>query len=166
MDPFFEQLIDSRAALMRAARAKLRNAHWAEDAVSETLLAALERRPPFEDPARVSAWLFGILRHKVIDQLRRHLPDEAPEALAEQPDSNPMRDPVRRASDAQFVAALMQQLETLPAAQARAFVMSEGLDMESADICSELGVSTGNLWVMLHRARHRLRGGLVSFSLR
>ena len=50
MANFEDQLIEHRVYLMRFARLQLRNDAWAEDAVSETLLAALEKGV---DPAAV-----------------------------------------------------------------------------------------------------------------
>jgi RNA polymerase sigma-70 factor (TIGR02943 family) len=61
-----------RQPLLRFARAQLRNDAWAEDAVSDTLLAALEKPQAFAGQSQLKTWLVGILKHKVIDQLRRH----------------------------------------------------------------------------------------------
>ena len=36
-------------------------------------------------------------------------------------------------------------------------MMREWLELESDEICKELAISPTNLWVMLHRARLRLR---------
>jgi RNA polymerase sigma-70 factor (ECF subfamily) len=61
-----------RRRCMRFARTQLRNDAWAEDAVSETMLAALEKPQAFGGQSQLKTWLVGILKHKVIDQLRRH----------------------------------------------------------------------------------------------
>ena len=57
---------------MRFARAQLRNDAWAEDAVSETVLAALAKPQAFAGQSQLKTWLVGILKHKLIDQIRRH----------------------------------------------------------------------------------------------
>src|SRR5690349_23224553 len=44
---FEEQLVEHRLYLLRFARLQLRNDEWAEDAVSETLLAALSKPQSF-----------------------------------------------------------------------------------------------------------------------
>lgn len=165
MDSFNIQLAQMRPALLRTARRRLRNPAWAEDAVSETLLAALQRRPDFNTPARVQAWLFGILRHKVVDQLRQHLgqgelqptSDNAEGEVSEIGDPGPWADPVQQVAGRQFIAALHKQLEHLPRMHADAFVLRECLGAGAAEICAELAISAGNLWVVLHRTRHRLR---------
>ena len=48
-------------------------------------------------------------------------------------------------------------LEYLPNKQGRVFLMREWLQLDSSAICRELGIAPTNLWVMLHRARLRLR---------
>jgi RNA polymerase sigma-70 factor (ECF subfamily) len=48
-------------------------------------------------------------------------------------------------------------LEKLPAKTARIFMMREWLELDTEEICKELGVSTSNAWVMLYRARLKLR---------
>ena len=168
MDSFTQQLTQLRPALLRTARSRLRNPAWAEDAVSETLLAALQRRPEFVEPNRVRSWLYGILRHKVVDQLRQHLGDNETLTLSEGADGEPFEigdpcprtDPMRRVEDIQFIAALNGQLERLPQTQAHAFVMRECYGEDRTKICDELAITAGNLWVMLHRTRNRLRQNL------
>ena len=70
--PFDQQVATHRDYLLRFARLQLRNDTWAEDAVSETLLAALSKPLSFASRSQLKTWLVGILKHKVIDQLRRH----------------------------------------------------------------------------------------------
>ena len=71
-----QELEAIRPALLRIARLHLRNDAWAEDAVSETLLAALESRTPFESRSKLKTWVVGILKHKIIDAFRAHRRDE------------------------------------------------------------------------------------------
>jgi len=41
--------------------------------------------------------------------------------------------------------------------QARCFMMREWLELSSDEVCKELTITSTNLWVLLHRARLRLR---------
>jgi hypothetical protein len=43
-----------------------------EDAVSETVLAALAKPQSFGNRSQLKTWLVGILKHKVVDALRHH----------------------------------------------------------------------------------------------
>ena len=158
--------------LLRYARTQLRNEAWAEDAVSETVVAALEKPQSFAGQSQLKTWLVGILKHKVIDQLRRHrreatlLSEDDAEDIdellfaadghwREMPADWGNPDEVLR--QRQFVDVLDACLEHLPPAQARCFMMREWLELSSDEVCKELTISTTNLWVLLHRARLRLR---------
>ena len=173
---FADQVVALRPLLVRMARQRLRNDAWAEDAVSETLVAALENPASFGGRATVKTWLAGILKHKVVDQIRRHtrecqaetFDDEEPE-FGELQDAAPAAafeaqadwgDPQERLSRRQFMAQFDQCLKTLPPQQSRAFMLRNWMEEETDDICKQLGVTSNNLAVMLHRARNRLRSSL------
>src|ERR687883_471896 len=57
--------------LYRYALFRLRDAALAEDAVQETLLAALQARANYAGRGALRTWLVGILKHKITDQFRR-----------------------------------------------------------------------------------------------
>jgi len=174
--PSFEQQVaEQQAYLMKFARLQLRNEAWAEDAVSETLLAALSKPQSFQARSQLKTWLVGILKHKVIDILRQrqrevvldegsddntvdpldHMVFKKDGHFAEKPAEwgNPERDMQSR----QFFAVLEACAEKLPPAQGRLFLMREWLELSSEDICKELSLTPTNLYVQLHRARLRLR---------
>jgi RNA polymerase sigma-70 factor (TIGR02943 family) len=172
MDSFAQDVQTLRPQLLRFARTQLRNDAWAEDAVSETLVAALEKPQSFAGQSQLKTWLVGILKHKVVDQLRRHtreatvLTGEDGEDLLEtlfdgsghwNEAPADWADPQTALSQRQFFEVLEACVENLPATQARVFMMREWLELESPEICKELAISSTNLWVLLHRARLRLR---------
>lgn len=171
---FQTEVADLRGYLLRYARLQLRNEAWAEDAVSETLLAALARPQSFAQRSQLKTWLVGILKHKLVDSLRSRrrevcLPDGADgggdelDALMFQADGHFVTppsdwgDPERALASRQFFEVLETCAEKLPPAMARVFMMREWLEMESDEICRELGLTATNLYVQLHRARLRLR---------
>jgi RNA polymerase sigma-70 factor (ECF subfamily) len=160
-DPLAQELTQARGSLLRAARARLSNPEWADDAVSETLLAALEARPRIPEPARLRAWLFGVLRHKVVDQLRLHLSESLQSPAVESQDASAGADPPRSVANRQFVLRLAALLAVMPPRQAQAFLMCHALGHSTDEVCAELGLSPGALWVSLHRTRTRLQQGLV-----
>jgi RNA polymerase sigma-70 factor (TIGR02943 family) len=172
MDSFAQAVQTLRPQLLRFARTQLRNDAWAEDAVSETLVAALEKPQSFAGQSQLKTWLVGILKHKVVDQLRRHtreatvLTGEDGEDLLEtlfdgsghwNEAPADWADPQTALSQRQFLEVLEACVENLPATQARVFMMREWLELDSPEICKELAISSTNLWVLLHRARLRLR---------
>ena len=168
-----------RPLLLRLARLQLRNEGWAEDAVSETLVAALEGLDRFGGRSQLQTWVVGILKHKILDQFRRGgrevaldaeecaaLPDEAEDLF--RPDghraSRPASwgDPEENLRQAQFLEVLQACVDQLPPAQGRLFLLREWMEMETNEICKELGLTPTNCFVLLHRARTRLRECLES----
>lgn len=173
MTDFAQAVQALRPQLMRYARSQLRNDAWAEDAVSDTLLAALERPQAFAGAAQLKTWLVGILKHKLVDQLRRHsreatvLDREDSEDLDEllfdasghwrETPADWSEHPEASLRQQQFLIVLDACVEKLPASQGRVFMMREWLELDTDEICKELAISSTNLWVLLHRARLRLR---------
>ena len=172
MSDFALQVQALQPQLLRFARTQLRNEAWAEDAVSETVLAALEKPLSYAGQSQLKTWLVGILKHKVIDQLRRH----AREATVLDADDGADLDELLFAADGhwreapkdwgdpehalrerQFFDVLEACLEHLPGVQGRVFMMREWLELGSEEICKQLSITSTNLWVLLHRARLRLR---------
>jgi RNA polymerase sigma-70 factor (ECF subfamily) len=170
---FEQQLADYRPYLMRFARLQLRNDTWAEDAVSETILAALSKPQSFGQQSQLKTWLVGILKHKVVDLLRQRsreveLQDDGGEAeeleqlqfkadghFANQPLD--WGSPEQQLQSRQFIEILEACTQRLPPAMGRVFLMREWLELSCEEICKELELSSTNLYVQLHRARLRLR---------
>lgn len=173
-----QQLVALRSYLLRFARLQLRNDAWAEDAVSETILAALAKPQAFEARSQLKTWLVGILKHKIIDSMRQRqrevtldngLYDDTTDPLehiafktdghfAEKPADwgNPEQDLNNR----QFMAVMEACTQKLPPVQGRLFLMREWMEMSSEEICKELNLTPTNLYVQLYRARLRMRACL------
>jgi RNA polymerase sigma-70 factor (TIGR02943 family) len=177
MNDFAKSVEALRPQLLRFARTQLRNEAWAEDAVSETLLAALEKPQAFAGQSQLKTWLIGILKHKVIDQLRRHsreattLTSDDGEDLYEalfdgmgmwRDMPQAWTDPDAVFARRQFFEVLEACCDHLPPTQGRVFMMREWLELSTEEICKELAITSTNLWVLLHRARLRLRECLQS----
>jgi len=172
MPDFARQIEVLRPQLLRFARSQLRNDAWAEDAVSDTLLAALEKPQAFAGQSQLKTWLVGILKHKVVDQLRRHTREatllvgedgeDLDDALFDasghwRAPPGDWGDPAATFGQRQFFEVLELCIEQLPPVQGRVFLMREWLELETDEICKELSITATNLWVLLHRARLRLR---------
>ncbi len=164
--------------LYRYALVRLRDEHLAEDAVQETLLAALSA-PDGKGYAAQSAlrtWLTGILKHKIIDHFRRARREESlPDGDLNADDLDPGMDeffaddghwlepptslgnPAALLEQRQFWLTLQSCLDRLPKTLARIFLLREIEEKENEEICKELEISTTNAWVMLYRARVGLR---------
>lgn len=164
------------AALYKYALLHTRDEHRAEEAVQETLLAALQARERFAGAAAVRTWLIGILKHKIIDLFRREArerplddPDPAFAAEAARDDdrfdaTGHWRDqpadwgnPVEMLERGQFLAILQRCLDALPERLARLFMLREVMEEDTKNICQEMAITPTNLWTMLYRTRMGLR---------
>src|ERR1700740_855883 len=83
MSDFRTRVEGERPYLLRYAALQLRDRHTAEDAVQETLLAALAGEAAFAGRSTLRTWLTGILKHKIVDAIRR-ASREAPAAEEDQ----------------------------------------------------------------------------------
>lgn len=162
--------------LFRFAMLQVRNEDVARDLVQETMLAAWKGRASYQGRAADKTWLIAILKNKIADHFRasaREVPlDDIPEAgLAEDDDDwaedghfavppAAWRDPEGALAQTQFWTVVEQCLAGLPAAQRAAFLLREVHGESNERVCKELGVTASNAWVLLHRARHRLRACL------
>lgn len=166
------ELEQHRSYLTAYALRRVGDAGLAEDLVQDTYVAALGAVQGFRGDASLRTWLTGILKHKIIDAIRRASRDGA--AAAGEEDANldevvfnprghwataqpAWPDPDASLEQAQFFAVLEECLARLPAKTAQAFMMREHLGLETADICKELGVTPTHCWVLLYRARMSLR---------
>src|SRR5918994_3161009 len=168
--------------LFKYAVFRLRDDIVAEDAVQETFLAALKAYEKFEGRGSERTWLVGILKHKIIDHVRRAA-RESP--IGEGQDDGPEHaeffartdgwdnhwnnnfaptdwhaNPVQLVEQGEFFKVFNNCLSPLPQRTASAFTLREVDGLSSEEICEMLGITVNNLWVMLHRARLHLRNCL------
>jgi RNA polymerase sigma-70 factor, ECF subfamily len=168
------RLAELHPLLMRFAFMQLRNQGLAEDVVSETLLAILEKPDGFEGRSSLRTYATGILKFKIIDELRRRGREVQVEPLDEQSIDDALdalfaadghwqdppaawQQPDRSLEQQQFLATLQDCLDHLPPRLARLFMMRECLEQEMAEICEALGITANHCGVMLYRARMQLR---------
>ena len=172
MSDFAQNVQALRPQLIRFANAQLRNEAWAEDAVSDTLLAALAKPQAFGGQSQLKTWLVGILKHKLIDQIRRNSRELSVTTREDDEDFDgavfnadggwreapaEWGDPEAACRRTEFFDVLEICVDHLPGVQGRVFMMREWLGFDTPEICKELGITTTNLWVLLHRARLRLQ---------
>jgi len=143
-----------RPKLLSFAMRRLRNREQAEDAVQETLLAALEGIEGFGGGSSLGTWVTGILKHKIVDAMRASSRDEPLDYDDDLPhDEDPESELARR----RVLDAVDARLKQLTSCAARVFVLREVIGMETAEICRELAITSSSCWVMHHRAKKRLR---------
>lgn len=159
--------------LYRYALVRVRDPDVAQDLVQETFLAALRSRDNFAGRSKLSTWLTGILRHKLLDYYRTRSKGPTETALdshedflagffdqrgrwIEPPDKRAVR-PDELLDRDEFWAVFDRCLDGLPLQAREAFVRRVLEDEDTNVICKNLGISTTNLYVVLFRARTRMR---------
>jgi len=139
-------------------------------------MSAIEKNESFAGRSGYETWVFGILKYKILDAMRmqkRHgrwqpLEDEDDDdAIDRQFQQNGRWQESARPSswgepEAAFETEHFWQvfdacMIALPDNAARVFSLRELMGLSTDDICKELGIKENNCWVILHRARLRLR---------
>jgi RNA polymerase sigma-70 factor (ECF subfamily) len=135
-------------SFVRARFGTLRDSDFLEDCVQEALLALHRVRHTWNRSLPFRPWLFAIVRHKVIDLLRRRAVRRTEDAAPEEPSHQP--EPSHRIDGARL-------LEALEPADREALVLTklEGYSLEEA--AARVGVSTGAMKTRVHRALQRVQ---------
>lgn len=159
--------------LYHYALSRIHNPTVAEDLVQETFLAALNSRKNFEGLSSERTWITSILKHKIIDHIRktiREQPYEDLETIRESENelfdekgrwkmkpadwsANPEKLFDRKA----FWEVINKCLSDLPTRLAQAFRLREMDGFDCKEICNVLDITASNCWVMLYRARVSIR---------
>lgn len=160
-------------ALFHFALARVKDREVAEDLVQETFLAAVKAKDRFKGKSTEKTWLFGILKHKVIDHYRKKKA-----VIYEQNLSNGTEDleaffnakgawqtmpqswrvnPGKSQEVREFIDHFYQCLAELPKKTSEVFAYREIDGLSTKEICKRLNITASNCWVILYRARMLLR---------
>ena len=168
------QLEALRPLLLRFATLQLRNDAQAQDVVQDALIAVLEKPERFAGQSSLRTYVTGIMKYKIIDVLRaagrmRQIDTYDDQSEADAVDAlftadghtlqapRDWGDPDASFEQQDFFRVMQICLDKLPAQTARVFMMREWLELDTDEICKELAITTANVWVILYRARLRLR---------
>ncbi|MFP4348272.1 MAG: sigma-70 family RNA polymerase sigma factor [Thermodesulfobacteriota bacterium] len=160
-------------ALYRFALSRLKNGDLAEEMVQETFVAALHAYKNFKGRSALKTWLMGILKHKIIDHLRRkyrETPSGQVETIADNTDAlfnekggwsvRPAKwsvNPGKSYEQREFLDVFYKCLADIPDRLAEAFTLREIDQLNTEELCKEMDISPTNSWTMLYRARMQLR---------
>lgn len=128
----------------------------AEDILQDASLKAFQNLNRLRDEQRMDAWFYRILDHTIADHGRRHSRSRL-QTLADLqslPNQTKQEDPTCKCG-----THLLQELKPEYAEALRRVLLD---NEEVSRVATDLGVSRGNLWVRLHRARAALRKKLES----
>lgn len=161
--------------LFRYAFLRLKNRDQSEEAVQETFAAALRNRSSYSGQSSERTWLTGILKHKIIDLLRKicreremiqppanDRDDDSINAFFDRhehwdPKPEPWKNPASSLEEKEFYNVLHECIKKLPKKYAPVFTLRIMDDAPSEEICEIFAITAANLHVMLYRARLQMR---------
>lgn len=160
--------------LFRFAYQRISNRETAEDLVQDTLLSAYRAFDTFEGKASVKTWLVSILKNKIIDHMRRAKKVQfvSLEGMTDSDSADDSfnmlgiwkkippawgLDPAEVAQSKDFLKQLGQCIDVLPDSMRSVFSLRTLDQLSTQEICELLKISENNVWVILHRARSRVR---------
>jgi RNA polymerase sigma-70 factor (ECF subfamily) len=163
-----------RTPMLRFAQRLIHPREAAEDAVQEALLALAESSQALSQAVDPRRYVFGILKNKVTDALRRHyrqaqtffqetaqgIDDELFDALGHWlPDTAPAlwNTPESQLQSDQFFAVVDACVHQLSEKIAKVFSMKTFLEFEAEEVCAVLQMSKADYWQCLSRARKQLQ---------
>jgi RNA polymerase sigma-70 factor, ECF subfamily len=161
-----DSLGSHREHLLRFARRQLRDAALAEDMVHDVLTAVIAGQAKFGERSSLRTWLIGILKHKIVDAVRRRHGECSLDAMLDDDDAaarpaalsalSDHADPCRIAEHRQALRHAQSRLDNLPAALRRTFELHVVLGHSAAEVCGAMDITESNLWVRVHRVRKEL----------
>ncbi|TXD82830.1 sigma-70 family RNA polymerase sigma factor [Subsaximicrobium wynnwilliamsii] len=146
---------------------RVNDREMAKDLVQDTFVAGLKSMENFKGEASERTWLISILKRKIIDYYRKknskkgqaevrvgYMNEDQEGDWLEERVADPFsKDAQDIIENAELGKAISECMAKLPKKQKQVFEMKTILDYETKAICNELGITSSNLWVIIHRAR-------------
>jgi len=148
----------------RVARAVLRDADDADDAVQDAFLNALTRLEQYDERRPFGPWLLRIVANAALDRVRRRAIRAAEPISDRQPQA--MGGPVEDAERRMMLAQLERALQDLPERRRMAVVLFDVEGYEHKEIAKILGVPEGTVRSDVFHARRHLREALAGWRER
>ena len=161
-------------ALFHFALARVNKQDIAEDLVQETFLAAVKSQERFKGQSSEKTWLFGIMKNKIMEHYRE-IKKNRKYDLSLEDDRDPCKsdfdgkghwrslpfhwgiDPEKAVADKELFQIFLGCMNSLSSKLRQFYILREVEGYDSETLCSELDITPNNLWVILHRARNRLK---------
>lgn len=173
----FDQLYRRHnAAMIRFCTGIVLARDIAEEVVQDTWVAVLGRIDLFEGRSSLASWIYAILINKARTRARREgrtvsfddQSGDAPFATAfdgrgrwqTMPELWEELTPERHVEGRSILQHVEAAIEALPASQRAVLILRGQQDLDPTEVCALLGISEGNMRVLLHRARVTVRNAL------
>ena len=142
---------------LRLARRILRNEALAEEIVQDAMLRVWINAPRWRPDAAFRTWLYRVVVNLCLNEHRR--PAGLPLEYAGDP-ADPAPDPVATLEMRERDRRLAAAIDTLPARQRAAIVLSYQEGLSNAEAAAVLDISVSGLEALLVRAKRTLRATL------
>lgn len=160
-------------SMLRLCEGMIRNRATTEEVVQDTWVAVLNGIGGFEGRSSLAGWIFVILVNKARSRAKRDgrmisfESDSEEDGLAaafdgrgrwkDMPDLWETLTPDRILEGRNLMAHVVAAIEQLPSAQRSVLILRGQQELEPAEVCDILGITEGNMRVLLHRARLSVR---------
>ncbi|MBE0414780.1 sigma-70 family RNA polymerase sigma factor [Yoonia sp.] len=163
--------------LIRMAATIVNSRATAEEVVQETWMAVLKNIGTFEGRSSLAGWIFTILINKARTRARRDGRSVSFDEGGEDDNLSTAFDghgrwkampelwdeitPERIVAGRGLAEHMRMAIDALPPAQRAVIVLRVQQEFEPSEVCAILGLSDGNMRILLHRARLSLRATLA-----
>lgn len=164
------------ASLIRLGMGIVGSRATAEEVAQDTWIAVLKSISGFERRSSLAGWIFSILVNKARSRAKREGRTISFEGEGEDDNLSAAFDgrgrwkdmpdlweeitPERIIAGRNVMSHVTAAIETLPAAQRAVIILRAQQGLEPEEVCAILGISEGNMRVLLHRARLAVRAEL------
>lgn len=158
-------------SLFNYAYYRVNNRDLALDFVQETFFSALKAIDRFEQKSTIKTWLFSILKRKIIDYWRqqqsRKTKPVSQFSTNESDDTSWIENKTvhkdfseieSNIENKELRSTLLNCISTLPPKWKNVFIDKYIDDKDSEEICNEHNITSSNFWVIIHRAKVKLKG--------
>ncbi len=168
------------SSMIRVATGIVDSRATAEEVAQDTWIAVLKNIGGFEGRSSLAGWIFTILINKARTRAKR---DGRAVSFEEGGEDNGLTaafdghgrwkempelwdeiTPERIVAGRRVAEQLIAAIDGLPPAQRAVIVLRVQRGLDAEEVCSILGISDGNMRVLLHRARLSLRAKLAELA--
>ncbi|MEM8867518.1 MAG: sigma-70 family RNA polymerase sigma factor [Verrucomicrobiota bacterium] len=156
------------------AMSRLRNPEAAQDCVQDTMLAGIKALDRFDGSRDIKFWLRGIMRNKIVDQIRKSVREKKVDIEAEDETlmesfwfkysgiatTNPDPwefNPRKYYDNGEFWVVFETCIAEIKNPAREAFTLRVLEDLTTEEVCKAMNITPNYLWVLLHRAREQLK---------
>lgn len=149
-------LRDHRRVLAAFVRARAPQSK-VDDILQSAALRAIERASSLKDPAKVLSWLYRIHRNIIVDRARA---DASHQRMLDKVEGMEPS-PITFEPAAQTCRCSLHLRHTLPTNYAKILELVDLEEHSVGEAAAELGITSNNATVRLHRARKALRDTMI-----